>query len=174
VVEAGRLAVMVSGEQVLLDRARPVIEAIGPTIFYVGDAEQARAMKLALNLVIAGTTELIVEALALAEAGAIPRERALEVRSGSVIGSPFLQYKAAALRDRDYTATATTELVAKDLMLAGGLADASGLALPMTSLIAVLLEETVALGHGTKDFLALELRLDHAAGRGAPVEGGPA
>jgi 3-hydroxyisobutyrate dehydrogenase-like beta-hydroxyacid dehydrogenase len=170
VVEAGRLAVMVSGEPALLERARPVIEAIGPTVFSVGDTEQARAMKLALNLVIAGTTELIVEALALAEAGAIPRARALEVMTGSVIGSPFLQYKAAALRDRDYTATASTELIAKDVTLAEGLAGDCELALPLTNLVGELLAETVALGHGDKDFLALELRLEHSRRRD-PVGG---
>lgn len=170
VVEAGRLAVMVSGDPRLVDRARPVLEAIGPTIFSVGDAEQARAMKLALNLVIAGTTELIVEALALAEAGAVPRERALEVMSGSVIGSPFLQYKAPALRDRDYTATATTDLVAKDVTLAAELADQSDLLLPVTVLVGQLLQDTVALGHGEKDFLALELRLEQAR-RGETVAG---
>jgi 3-hydroxyisobutyrate dehydrogenase-like beta-hydroxyacid dehydrogenase len=170
VVEAGRLAIMVSGDPALLDRVRPVIEAIGPTVFSVGDAEQARAMKLALNLVIAGTTELIVEALALAEAGAVPRERALEVMAGSVIGSPFLQYKAAALRERDYTATATTELIAKDVTLATQLAGDCELPLPLTDAVGELLAETVALGHGEKDFLALELRLEHAR-RPDPVGG---
>lgn len=167
VIEAGNLTFMVSGDPELLERVRPVLEAIGPTILHVGDAEQARAMKLALNVLLAGTTELVVEAVALAEANGLSRQQALGVMTASVAASPFLKYKASALAAHDFTATATTELIAKDLRLARALAEDSNLSLPATDLVADLLDETIRLGHGDKDFLALALRLSDASSAAA-------
>jgi 3-hydroxyisobutyrate dehydrogenase-like beta-hydroxyacid dehydrogenase len=160
VVDAGNLALMVSGDSEAFARARQVIEAIGPTVFYIGDAEQARVMKLALNLMVAGTAELIAEAVVLAEANDLPREQALEVMCGSVLASPFLKYKAPALIARDYTATATTDLLAKDLDLVADLADGSGVTLPAAELVRRLLHETADSGHREQDFMALALRLE--------------
>lgn len=164
VIAAGNLMFMVSGDAHVLARARPVLEAVGPTVVHVGDGEQARAMKLALNTLLAGTTELIVEALALAEANGVSGRQALDVIGSSVAGSAFLKYKGAALVARDYAPTATTELIAKDVRLARALAEHSNLRLPATELVGELLEETIRLGHGDKDFIALALRLDEASG----------
>jgi len=63
VVRAGNLTLIVSGPREALDRVEPVLRAIGPAIHYVGDAEQARVVKLAINLMIAGLAELMSEAL---------------------------------------------------------------------------------------------------------------
>ena len=46
---------IVSGPRAAFERVEPVLRAIGPTIHVVGDAEQARVVKLAINLVIAGS-----------------------------------------------------------------------------------------------------------------------
>ena len=167
VIEAGQLMFMVSGAAQLLARARPVLEAVGPTIVHVGDGDEARAMKLALNALLAGTTELIVEAIALAEASGVSGDQALDVISRSVAGSPFVKYKGAALVARDYIPTATTDLIAKDVRLACALAEESRLRLPVTELVGELLEETIRLGHGDKDFIALALRLAEASGHPA-------
>lgn len=164
VVDAGNLSIMVSGPAATLEAVRPVIEAIGPTVFHIGDAEQARVMKLALNLIVAGTTELIAEAIVLAEANDLSRSAALEVMSGSVVGSPFIKYKAPALIAGDYTATATAALIAKDLDLVCELADGSGAKLPTAELVRDLLHETCDRGHADLDFMALHLRLEEDSG----------
>src|SRR5260221_3721205 len=67
VVRAGNLSFIVSGEGETLARVEPVLRAIGPTIHHVGEAEQARVVKLAINLMIAGLAELMSEALVLGE-----------------------------------------------------------------------------------------------------------
>jgi 3-hydroxyisobutyrate dehydrogenase-like beta-hydroxyacid dehydrogenase len=170
VVDAGNLAIMVSGPEEVFERLRPLLADIGPTLFYLGAGEQARVMKLALNLMLVGTTELLAEAVLLGEANDLPRDRALDVISNTVVASPFIKYKAPALAARDYTPTATTELLAKDIRLALALASGSRLPLPATELVGRLLDETVDLGHGEQDFLALALRLEHvAAGAAAPI-----
>ena len=62
VVRAGNLTFIVSGPQEARERAEPVLLAIGRAVHDVGDGEQARVVKLAINLVIGGLAELMAEA----------------------------------------------------------------------------------------------------------------
>jgi hypothetical protein len=63
VVEAGNLGIMVSGDAEVFGRMEGLLRDIGPNVFHVGEAEEARVLKLALNLMIAGNAQLIAEAL---------------------------------------------------------------------------------------------------------------
>ena len=53
VVEAGNLTIVVSGDEEAFRLLEPALRDIGPHVFYLGGGEEARVMKLALNLVIA-------------------------------------------------------------------------------------------------------------------------
>ncbi|MBX5441423.1 MAG: NAD(P)-dependent oxidoreductase [Solirubrobacteraceae bacterium] len=167
-VTAGDLGIIVSGDRAAFDDALPLLAAIGPKVFHVGDGEQARIMKLALNAIIAGTTQLLAEAITLGEAHGLRRTDMLEVMAGSAVASPFIGYKTAALVGRDYTPTFTTALLAKDLALA---VDAAGddLPLPVTELVRRLVDEAVDEGLGELDLLALLPHLQHRAGRPTDV-----
>jgi len=52
VVRAGTLSIVVSGPPETLERVEAVIRAIGPTVYHVGEREEARIVKLAINLMI--------------------------------------------------------------------------------------------------------------------------
>ena len=97
VVEAGNLGIMVSGDEEVFGRTEALLRDIGPNVFYVGSGEEARVLKLALNLMIAGNAQLIAEALVLGEANGLDRAKMLEVMGASAAGSPFVKYKSAAL-----------------------------------------------------------------------------
>jgi 3-hydroxyisobutyrate dehydrogenase-like beta-hydroxyacid dehydrogenase len=77
-------------------------------LFYAGAAEEARIVKLAINLMIGGTAQLMAEVLLLAEKYGIDRGKMLEVMGGSAAGSPFVKYKTDALVADDYTSTFTS------------------------------------------------------------------
>ena len=106
---------MSSGPREVFDLVAPLLRDIGPNLVHVGAGEQARIMKLALNLMIGGTTQLLAEALVLAERHGLERATVLEVISGSVIGSPYVNYKRETLLSGDYTSTFTARLLYKDL-----------------------------------------------------------
>jgi 3-hydroxyisobutyrate dehydrogenase-like beta-hydroxyacid dehydrogenase len=164
VVEAGNLTIIVSGDDAALERVRAVLLDIGPTLFHVGGADEARVMKLALNLMIAGTTQLMAEALVLGEASGLERATMLEVMGGSVMGSPFVKYKTAALVADDYTSTFTTSAMYKDLDLARDAANDVGAALPVTALVQQFLQSCISAGMGDDDFAALVPLLRRLAG----------
>ncbi len=167
VVRAGNLSLIVSGPREALDRAEPVIRAIGPTVHHVGDGEQARIVKLAVNLVIGGLAELMAEALVLAESSGVSRSALLEVMGTSAAGAPFVKYKTDALLRDDYSATFTTALMEKDIDLILDAADTAGVELPIGNELKTVLRAAIEAGYGDDDFMALFPFLRSAAERRA-------
>lgn len=155
VVRAGNLSLIVSGPREALERVEDVIRVIGPTVHHVGDGEQARVVKLAINLMIAGLAQLISEALVLGEAAGVSRAALLEVMGSSAVGAPFVKYKTDPLLRDDYSATFTTALMEKDIDLVLDAAEQEGVLLPLARELKSLLRETVEAGYAEDDFIAL-------------------
>jgi 3-hydroxyisobutyrate dehydrogenase-like beta-hydroxyacid dehydrogenase len=163
VVRAGNLSFIVSGPRETLERVEPVLRAIGPTIHHVGDEEQARVVKLAINLMIGGLAELMSEALVLGEAAGVSREALLEVMGESAAGAPFVKYKTEPLLRDDYSATFTTALMEKDIDLILEAADDNGVELPLALELKALLRAAIEAGYGRDDFIALFQHLRSAS-----------
>jgi 3-hydroxyisobutyrate dehydrogenase-like beta-hydroxyacid dehydrogenase len=164
VIVAGNLGIMVSGPKDAFDRLAGTLQDIGPNLFYVGAAEEARIVKLALNLMIGGTAQLMAEALVLAEKYGIDRGKMLEVMGGSAAGSPFVKYKTDALVADDYTSTFTSSLLYKDLALALEAGHRVEAPLPITAMTQQMVEGCIAMGMADDDFTALLPRLRRDAG----------
>ena len=164
VVEAGNLGIMASGDEEVFRRVEPLVRDIGPNVFYVGGGEEARVLKLALNLMIAGNAQLIAEALVLGEAHGLDRATMLEVMGATAVGSPFVKYKTASLVRDDYGATFTGHAMWKDLAMALAAAHEAGAPLPVTATIQQLVEGCIGSGWGDLDLMALLPRLRREAG----------
>ncbi|MDX6513406.1 MAG: hypothetical protein QOE36_2910, partial [Gaiellaceae bacterium] len=165
-VRAGDAAIVVSGDESAFKAVEPLLEAIGPRVHLVGDAEQARVVKLALQVMLAGTAELMAEALVLAEASGVARETLLEVMGASAAGSPFVKYKTGPLLRDDYDATFTTEMMLKDVELVLGLAGEQGVELPLTRGVRELLADAARDRYADLDFMSLYLQLRERAASG--------
>jgi 3-hydroxyisobutyrate dehydrogenase-like beta-hydroxyacid dehydrogenase len=165
VVRAGNVAFIVSGPAAALERAEPVLHAIGRAVHVVGEAEQARIVKLAINLVICGLAELMAEALVLGEAAGVSRAALLETMGDSAAGAPFVKYKTEPLLRDDYSATFTTALMEKDIDLVLDAARAVDVRLPLGVELKALVRSTIEAGYGDDDFMALYLRLRSASDR---------
>ena len=163
VVRAGNLTFIVSGDATTLERAAPVIRAIGPTIHHIGAGEEARVVKLAINLMIAGIAELMSEALVLGEAAGVSRSDLLEVMGSSAAGAPFVKYKTEPLLRDDFSATFTTALMEKDMDLILEAADDNAVDLPLARELKGLLRATSEAGYADDDFIALYLFLRSAS-----------
>ena len=164
VVRAGNLTLIVSGPRSAFERAEDVLRSIGPTIHYLGEGEEARIVKLAINLMIAGLAELMAEALVLGESAGVERGKLLEVMGSSAAGAPFVKYKTEPLLRDDYSATFTTALMEKDVDLILEAAAGAGIELPLATAMKQLVRAAVDDGYGDHDFLALYLKLRKASG----------
>lgn len=131
VVERGELTIMVGGEPDVLERARPVLEALSSTIVHVGELGTGATMKLAVNALVHGLAVALSESLVLAERAGVERTTAYEVFASGAAAAPFVLYKRAAFERPDETPVAfSLDLVAKDLDLILALAERVGAPMP--------------------------------------------
>jgi 3-hydroxyisobutyrate dehydrogenase-like beta-hydroxyacid dehydrogenase len=70
----GALSVMVGGDEAAFAAARPVLDAVGKTIVHVGPAGAGQTVKAANQLIVAGTLELVAEAIVFLEAHGVDTE----------------------------------------------------------------------------------------------------
>jgi 3-hydroxyisobutyrate dehydrogenase/2-hydroxy-3-oxopropionate reductase len=163
--EQGTLTLMVGGETGDFERARPVLDALGATVFHMGPLGSGAAMKLAVNTVIFGLNAALSEGLVLAERAGIPRERAYDVLARSAVAAPYVGYKRAAFLDPSGTPVAfSSDLAAKDLRLIGELARSLGLRLPQTATNLAVIDAVIADGGGDRDFSVVADHLRSARG----------
>lgn len=153
--EAKALTVIASGDKPIYEKCRPLLAQFGPTQYYVGEAEQARTLKLAINLMVYATVGGLAEALVLGERGGVAWEQMLEVMAASAIGSPLLKNKSADLKKRDYSATFSCLQARKDLTLINGAAAASGIPAPLAAELARMIEDCIAHGSADEDYAAM-------------------
>jgi 3-hydroxyisobutyrate dehydrogenase-like beta-hydroxyacid dehydrogenase len=160
-LEQGQLAIMVGGDPAVLERVRPYLSAIGPTIIHVGALGLAVTMKIAVNLDLGVQMAAFSEAVLLAEKSGIPRERAVEALLRSVAASPMLKYRGPFVLEMPGEAWASVTLMEKDLQLALELGRASGMPLPSTALAHALYMGARARGLGQQDMAAVFDLLAH-------------
>jgi 3-hydroxyisobutyrate dehydrogenase-like beta-hydroxyacid dehydrogenase len=155
VVASGKLSLVTSGDEDTFHRVRPLLEAIGQHVTYVGEGDTARLAKICHNLMLGVVTQSMAEITVLAERGGMTRAAFLEFLNNSVMGSVFTRYKSPAFVHLDYTPTFTPVLLRKDFDL--GLAAARRLDVPMpvAAATAQLVQESVSSGRVTEDFAIL-------------------
>lgn len=165
VVESGELAVVTSGPERAFEEARPYLEQFGRTATYVGDADQARLVKIAHNMMLGVVTQSMAEIAVLCEAQGVTRSALLEFLNDSVMGSTFTRYKSPAFVNLDFTPTFTSHLLRKDLELGLEAGGATDVPLPITALCHQIVMENIGLGHGDQDFANLLVRQAQSSGR---------
>ena len=154
-LEAGQLSFMVGGDPAVLERARPYLEAIGPTITHVGRLGLAKSMKIAVNQGLAVQMLVFSEAVLLAEKAGIERARAVEVVLKSVVASPMVKYRGPFVLGMPVTGWFDVDMIQKDLRLALDLGRATGVALPSVALTHELLTAARAQGLAKYDFAVI-------------------
>ncbi|MEI7783451.1 MAG: NAD(P)-dependent oxidoreductase [Betaproteobacteria bacterium] len=162
--EAAQLTVMASGPRAAYDRCEPLLACWGPQRFYLGEGEQARLMKLVVNLLIAQTSAMLAEGLTLGRKGGLDWQDMWQVLCASAVGSPILKAKSVQLSQRDFTPTFTVEQMIKDLELIVGAARDVHAPLPQTAATLQLMHAAVAQGQALDDYAAIIQAVERSAG----------
>ena len=162
--EAAQLTVMASGPRESYDALLPILGLLGSQQFYLGDAEQARLMKLVVNLLIAQTSAMLSEGLALGRKGGLGWQDMWRVLSASAVGSPILKAKAVQLSKRDFTPTFTVEQMIKDLGLILDAGAASHVPLAQTAITLQLMQAATAQGDALEDYASIIKTVERSAG----------
>jgi 3-hydroxyisobutyrate dehydrogenase-like beta-hydroxyacid dehydrogenase len=156
--EAGTLTTFVSGPKASFEAAREALSAYSKAQLWMGEGEEARFAKLAVNLMVAVTAGMLGETLALAQKGGIGWEAMLDLLGESVVASPLVKYKLDPLRRRDYTPTATGALVLKDLDLIVEAARQAGIDVPLARQVQAAYRQMAKPQLATEDFFSIVKR----------------
>jgi 3-hydroxyisobutyrate dehydrogenase-like beta-hydroxyacid dehydrogenase len=128
--EKGELVFMIGGKADVLERAKPVLEAVGKRFFLLGPNGAGQTVKLAMNLILALEVEALAEANALVTTAGIAGEKLIEVLQSSMGRSPLLDVKAPLILKKEFPASFPLRLMHKDVRLALELAKQEGIELP--------------------------------------------
>ena len=163
-LEEGKLSIMVGGNRSALERARPILEGIGPKVTHVGGNGLAVSMKIATNLSLAVQMLAFSEGVLLAEKSGIPRETAVEVLLNSVIASPMVKYRGPFVLKMPDEAWFDVNMMQKDMLLALEMGRQLEVRLPTTAITNQMLTAARGMGLAEKDFAILFEALARMAG----------
>lgn len=155
-VERGELTIMAGGDLGALDRARPVLDALGAKVFHVGALGAGATVKLAVNALVHAIDVGLSEALVLAERAGVERSAAYDVFAAGAAAAPFVLYKRQAFERPDETPVAfTLDLMAKDLELILALAGDVGARMDQAERNREVVERALAAGLSGRDMSAV-------------------
>ncbi|MHB1173367.1 MAG: 2-hydroxy-3-oxopropionate reductase [Lacisediminihabitans sp.] len=159
------LSIMVGGDSRSFAAGQELFDAVGKTIVHVGPAGSGQTVKAANQLIVAGTLELVAEALVFLEAYDVDTDAAVKVLAGGLAGSTVLNRKAASMLAREFEPGFRVDLHHKDLGIVMGAARKAGVAIPLGALVAQLVGALKSQGDGGLDHSALFKLVEQLSGR---------
>lgn len=159
--EAGTLTIMVGGNDAAVQRARPLLEAIGSQVTHVGPAGAGQVCKAANQMIVGTTIAVVAEALLLAERAGVDPVEVREALQGGFADSRVLEVHGGRILSGAFDPGFRAELHQKDLRLALDLARQQGTAVPVTGLVDQLFTALVGTGHGDRDHAMLAETIRH-------------
>ncbi len=157
--QAGTLTFIVGGSVEALDRARPLLEAMGRNIFHMGEAGAGQVAKLCNNMALGVIMAATGEALALGVAHGLDPKALSQMMAVSTsrswateVCNPWPGVLEAAPASRGYSGGFGNDLMLKDLGLAAEAAMAAGTPVPLGELARNLYAFNSAAGNGGLDF----------------------
>jgi 3-hydroxyisobutyrate dehydrogenase-like beta-hydroxyacid dehydrogenase len=147
----GTLDVMVGGEDAVVARIRPVLEAFAGRITHTGPTGTGHTMKLLNNFLSLGYASLYAEALALGAKAGLSAETFDAVIRGGRMDCGFYQTFFRYVLERDENAHRfTIRNGFKDMTYLSSLANAAGVANPLGAAVRNALGLAVGLGHADR------------------------
>ena len=151
----GALAMMVGGEVGVLERVRPVLQAVAGRITYMGPAGAGQATKAVNQIMAAGINQAVTEALAFAMAHDLPMEKVIEVVGSGAAGNWFLTHRGPGMVEGSFEPGFRVALHHKDLVICRQMAEQFGVALPVVEMTLVHYRRLMEAGFGDADISAL-------------------
>ncbi|WP_431287899.1 3-hydroxyisobutyrate dehydrogenase [Roseateles chitinivorans] len=160
---AGTLTFIVGGEAAALERARPVLAAMGKNIFHMGASGAGQVAKLCNNMALGVIMAVTGEALALGVSHGLDPQALSAMMAVSTgrswateVCNPWPGVKPEAPASRGYTGGFGSDLMLKDLGLAVEAALQVGAAVPLGELARNLYALNGRAGRGGLDFSSVQ------------------
>jgi 3-hydroxyisobutyrate dehydrogenase-like beta-hydroxyacid dehydrogenase len=154
---AATLAIMGGGTEEDMERAGPVLDALGANVVHVGGPGAGHTAKVANQVIVGIVHEAVAEALALAEAAGLDPSLVQQALAGGWADSRILQSQGTRMIERSFVPGGRVRTLRKDLVMGLDLAGELGLELPFLERARDLLDVLVERGDGDLDCSAIYL-----------------
>jgi len=160
----GTLTIMCGGEPADMERARPLLEAMGQLIVHAGEVGQGQAVKVISNSVTAVNCATLAQALVVGRRAGVDLDSLVEVMGAGSANSTMLQLKGRPMLTHDFSPLFKLEHMLKDVGLCLDEARAAGAPFPFAALARELYSAGVGRGLGEQDFAAVLRVLEDLGG----------
>ena len=146
---------MAGGSDEDMQRAMPLLEAMGEMIVHAGEVGQGQAVKVISNSVSAINCAAIAQALVVGRRAGVDLESLVEVMGAGSANSTMLELKARPMLEHDFSPLFKLEHMLKDVGLCLDEARAAGAPFLFAALARELYGAGVGRGLGEQDFAAV-------------------
>ena len=158
------MAIMIGGDEAVVERVRPILEALGKSLTVVGPNGSGSVAKLANQIMVNLNIAAVAEALVLAtKAGADPK-RVFEAVRGGFAGSAVLEEKAPMMYSRNFKAGGPIYINLKDITNVVATADELDVPLILTPQLKEIMISLKATGHNNDDHSSIVQFYEKIAG----------
>jgi 3-hydroxyisobutyrate dehydrogenase len=168
---SGKLVFLVGGEESVLGRCRPVLEALGTEVQHLGPLGSGQIVKLVNNVMSICNVAIAAEAMVLGVRAGMDASRLFETLSVSGGRSHHFLKRFPNVLKGDFTPYFSIGLSRKDLGLALDMAARLGVPMPTASAARQMYDVAAAQGLNGKDMAAVTALYERWAGvevRGKP------
>ena len=151
----GTLTIMAGGEPADVDRAWPLLDAMGENVIHVGPLGHGQTIKLIHNAVAAVNLAVLAQGLVLGDRAGVDLDALLTVLGAGAAASAMLERKGEAMRRHDFTPLFQLDHMLKDLRFCLEEAAAARVPFPLATSAVDAYTAASAHGFGQQDFGAV-------------------
>ncbi len=148
----GTMAMMIGGDEAVLESARPVLETIGGNIVYMGSTGSGQATKAVNQIMAAGINQAVTDALAFGESMGLDMDKVVDVVGSGAAANWFLDHRGKTMLQNKFSKGFKVALHRKDLAICHDMAKAP---LPSVEMTLRDYDQLIANGYGEEDISSL-------------------
>jgi 2-hydroxy-3-oxopropionate reductase len=149
------LAIMVGGDQGVLERVAPLLKCMGKRIVHIGPNGSGQVAKACNQLIMVAAIQASAEAMRLAAAAGVDCAKVRQALAGGSAASRVLDVMGERMVKRDFAAGIEARLHHKDFGLVREAARRIGVAMPLAAVVDQQLNALMAQGWGRDDTASL-------------------
>jgi|UniRef100_UPI004047A18E 3-hydroxyisobutyrate dehydrogenase len=153
--EKGSLTIMGGGDETAWLKIQPIIECYASKTTWLGSSGAGQLTKMANQICVAGIGQALAEGLAFAEREGLDTKQVLEVMRKGSSTSWMMENRSEAMLNSEYNFGFSSTLMKKDLGLVLQEAQQLGMPLPVTEIVAQLLDQLSTVADPSWDWCSL-------------------
>jgi len=151
----GALCYYIGGDETAYKRAEPILRDSSKAMVKAGKIGDAATLKVATNMIVASTGQILAEAFALVKKSGINPTMLASAMEHHAARSVFVDMKLPGMIAGNYEPHFSLKHMFKDVQIALQMANDAGLHVPATATAAAVLYNGIVQGWGEEDFTCI-------------------